>query len=114
MNKLLIALVLFCIGHILIWFQTNGQFLWKWFDRNPIFLSIVFGGFISYFFIYATKYSYHYFNELLWPIKFVGFAVGIVTYACMTYYFMNEGISFKTMICMMLAFLILAVQVFWK
>ena len=107
MNKILLAILLFCIGNILIWFQTNGQFLWKWFDRNPLFLSIVFGGAISYFFIFATKFGYQYFNGLLWPIKFVGFSVGIFTYALMTYYFMNESLSLKTIICLVLAFMII-------
>ena len=113
MNKLLIALVLFCIGHILIWFQTNGQFLWKWFDRNPLLLSVMFGATISYFFIYATKYCYEYFDGLLWSIKFVGFAIGILTYAGLTYYFMGEGINLKTLICLILAVIIICVQVFW-
>lgn len=114
MSKLIVAILFFMIGNILIWFQTNGQFLWKWFEKNPIFLSIVFGGFISYFFIYATKYCYEYFNQLLWPIKFVGFSVGILTYAGMTYYFMNEGLTFKTILSLSLALLIILIQVFWK
>ena len=114
MNKLLLAVVLFCVGNILIWIQTNGQFLWKWFDKNPLFLSIVFGGAISYFFIFATKCGYNYFNGLLWPVKFVGFSVGILTYALMTYYFMNESLSLKTIVCLGLAFVIIGIQVFWK
>ena len=113
MNKLVLAILFFCIGNILIWFQTNGQFLWKWFERNPLFLSIVFGGCISYFFIYATKYCYQYFDGLLWSIKFVGFAVGILTYAGMTYYFMGEGINIKTLVCLILAIIIIGIQVFW-
>tara|TARA_A100001201_G_scaffold141135_1_gene135814 strand:- start:789 stop:1133 length:345 start_codon:yes stop_codon:yes gene_type:complete len=114
MNKLVIALILFTIGHILIWFQTNGQFLWRWFEKHPIFLSIFFGGFISYFFIFATKFSYQYFDGLLWPIKFVGFSVGIFTYAGLTYYFMNEGLTMKTLICVILASIIIGIQVLWK
>jgi|TARA_R110001592_G_scaffold20489_4_gene83034 hypothetical protein len=114
MSKLLITIILFCLGNILIWFQTNGQFLWRWFDKHPVFLSIVFGGVISYFFIYATKIGYNYFDGLLWPVKFVGFSVGILTYAGLTYYFMSESLSLKTIICLVLAFLIIGIQVLWK
>ena len=67
----------------------------------------------SYFFIYATKYCYQYFDGLLWSIKFVGFAVGILTYAGMTYYFMGEGINIKTLVCLILAIFIIGIQVFW-
>lgn len=114
MNKLLLAIILFGIGNILIWFQTNGQFLWKWFDRNPILLSVFFGAIISYVFIYATKYCYDYFNGLLWSIKFVGFAIGVLTYGGLTYYFMGEGVNMKTLICLVMAVFIIFIQVFIK
>ena len=114
MNKLLVAILLFCVGNVLIWIQTNGQFLWKWFDKNPIFLSIFFGGFISYFFIFATKHCYTYFDGLLWPGRFLGFALGISSYAVLTWIFMGEGISIKTMTSLILALGIICVQIFWK
>ena len=114
MSKLLISILFFMLGNILIWFQTNGQFLWKWFEKQPITLSLVFGGFISYFFIFATKYAYHYFDALIWPGKFVGFSTGIICYAVMTYIFMNEGMTLKTIMSLALASLIILIQVFWK
>jgi hypothetical protein len=114
MNKLILTIILFCLGNVLIWFQTNGQFIWKWFDRNPIFLSILFGSVISYFFILATKIGYAYFNGLLWAVKFIGFSVGIFTYAGLTYYFMNESLNLKTIICLILAFFIIGIQILWK
>ena len=114
MNKLVLAVIFFLIGNVLIWFQTNGQFIWKWFDKNPILLSVFFGSIISYVFIYATKYCYEYFDGLLWSIKFVGFAIGVLTYAGLTYYFMGEGINMKTFICLVLAVFIICIQVFLK
>lgn len=112
MKNLLLVIILFSIGHILIWFQTNGQFIWKWFERNPLLLSIVFGTTISYFFIYATKYSYEYFNGLIWPIKFIGFSIGILIYYILTYYFMSEGLTLKTIICLLLSLIIIFIQLF--
>ena len=45
MSKLIIAILLFLLGNILIWVQTNGQFLWKWFKNDPhdhfVFLEMV-------------------------------------------------------------------------
>ena len=72
MNQLVIAILLFTLGQTLIWIQTNGQFIWKWFDRNPLLLSIIFGTIISYLFIFATKYVVNYFDGLLWPGRFIG------------------------------------------
>ena len=114
MSKLVISVLFFAIGNILIWFQTNGQFLWKWFEKNPLTLSFVFGGFISLCFIFATKYAYEYFDALIWPGKFVGFSTGIICYTIMTYMFMNEGLTLKTLMSLCLASLIILIQVFWK
>lgn len=114
MNKLIISILLFLLGNILIWFQTNGQFLWKWFEKHPISLSFIFGGFISYCFIFATRYSYQYFDNLIWPGKFVGFSTGIICYAIMTYVLMQEGLTLKTLMSLFLALLIILIQVFWK
>jgi len=101
MNKILLVILFFLIGHILIWIQTNGQFLWKFFEKNPILLSFTFGGVISYFFIMATKYSYQSFDEL-------------VSYAILTYILLNEGVTTKTLICLVLSLLILTIQLLWK
>ena len=114
MIKILLVILFFLIGHILIWIQTNGQFLWRFFEKNPILLSFTFGGVISYFFIMATKYSYQSFDELVWPGRFIGFAVGIVSYAIMTYLLLNEGVTTKTLISLVLSLLILTIQLLWK
>tara|TARA_B110001454_G_scaffold186030_1_gene182569 strand:+ start:206 stop:550 length:345 start_codon:yes stop_codon:yes gene_type:complete len=114
MSKLLASVILFLIGQVLIWFQVNGQFLWKWFAQNPLFLSLVGGTTISYAFIYGTKFAYEHFDGLLWPGRFLGFALGISSYAILTWLFMGEGISVKTFTSLILAIGIICVQLFWK
>ena len=114
MNQLTLAIILFFAGQTLIWIQTNGQFLWKWFDKNPLILSIVFGTIISYLFIFATKYVVNYFDGLLWPGRFIGFATGMMTFAILTSIYMNEGITSKTAISLVLATALVAIQILWK
>lgn len=108
------TIVLFLFGQTLIWFQTNGQFLWKWFEKNPLILSIVMGTTISYSFILATKYAVEHFDGLLWPGRFLGFALGISSYAILTWCFMGEGITWKTLTSLILSAGIICVQLFWK
>ena len=114
MSKLTLSVLLFMFGQTLIWFQTNGQFIWKWFANNPLILSIVGGSTISYAFIYGTKFAYEHFDGLLWPGRFLGFALGISSYALLTWYFMGEGISWKTATSLILSIGIIFVQLFWK
>jgi len=114
MNNLTIAVLLFLIGQTLIWFQTNGQFKWEWFDNNPLILSIVGGTIISYTFIMGTKFVVEYFGGLLWPGRFLGFALGILTFALLSWYFMGEGITWKTTVSLILSLAIITIQLFWK
>ena len=113
-NKyIILACVLFFIGQLLVWFQLNGQFAWKWFDKNPILLSLI-GVPISYLFIVATKYGYDGFDGLLWPQRLVVFALGIISFAFCTYWFLGEALNTKTQISLALAAILCCVQVFWK
>lgn len=114
MNKLILAMILFVFGHILIWYQTNGQFVWPWFKKNPLAVALIFAIPISYSFIIATKYIVEYFDGTLWPGRFIGFAMGITSFAIMTNVYMNEGISTKTAVSLVLATTLVAIQILWK
>ena len=65
-------------------------------------------------YILATKYSFVAFNELLWPGRFLGFAVGMITFTIFTSIFLGEGISNKTVVSLLLASILVCIQVFWK
>ena len=113
-TKALIAgIIIFLFAHIITWFQLNGQFFSEWFKNNNFILAL-FGIPISYLYIYGTKYCYSGFNGLLWPGRFIGFAVGMVIFGLLTSFIMNEGITGKTGISLVLASVLVCIQVFWK
>ena len=114
MNKaFILTFIYFFIAHLMTWFQLNGQFVWTWFKDHPLTLCLL-GIPVSYFYIIATKYSFIAFNELLWPGRLVGFAVGIISFAIFTSIFMGEGINTKTTISLILSLTLVLIQVFWK
>ena len=98
----------------MIWFQTNGQFVWPWFKRNPILIALIGGSTISYMFIIATKYVAEYYDGQLWPGRFIGFAMGMVSFGILTYFIMDEPLNQKTIISLSLSILLICVQLFWK
>ena len=114
MNNLTLAVTLFLIGQTLIWFQTNGQFKWEWFSNNILLLSVLGGTIISYTFILGTKYAVEHFDGLLWPGRFLGFALGISSFAILSYIFLGEGITWKTATSLTLSACIISIQIFWK
>ena len=110
---ILLSSILFFVTQTLVWFQINGQFVWKWFDKNPLILSLI-GVPISYLFIVATKYGYDGFEGLLWPQRLIVFAIGIVSFAFCTYWFLGESLNTKTLVSLTLAVTLVLIQVFWK
>jgi len=113
-STLLFAILLYTLGQSLIWIQTNGQFVWKWVDRNPLFMSIFLGVPISYIFIKATRFAVDYFDGTLWPSRFIGFSIGIICFALLTWFIKGEGMSAKTLTCCLMALTIISIQIFWK
>ena len=96
-------------AQIVIWFQLNAQVKWDWFKDNYLLMSLV-GVPISYALQYSTKYGFDGFNGLLWPIRLLGFAVGIISFTFITYLVLGEGITLKTGISLVLATVILLLQ----
>ena len=114
MNKaFILTFIYFFIAHLMTWFQLNGQFVWTWFKDHPLILCLL-GIPVSYFYIIATKYSFIAFNELIWPGRLVGFAIGIISFAVLTNIFLGENINSKTIISLVLAIILVLIQVFWK
>jgi hypothetical protein len=114
MRDLVLGLGLIFIGQALIWFQTNGQFVWDSFKRNPLGLAIVFGTIISYLLIKGTFFIVRYFDGLLWPGRFIAFGLGIISFTALTWYYLGEGFTTKTVISLLLAVLLVIIQILWK
>ena len=114
MKGLLAGILLFLAGQILIWFQTNGQFLSEWAKKHPLIMSVVGGTIISYMFIKATGLIAAHYEGLIWPGRFIGFGTGMIAFSILTYLIMGEGITTKTLISLILATTLVALQIFWK
>ena len=111
---ILIGVLLFSVAHILTFFQLNGQFLkTDWFRKNE-FLVAAAGIILSYFYMYGTKYTVAGTDGLLWPARFIGFGIGMIIYAGMVSYYFDEGITSKTLVSLILALALIAIQVLWK
>ena len=112
-KALLYTVIIFFITQTAVWFQTNGQFISEWCKNNPFILSL-FGVPISLGYIYATKWAFIAFDDLLWPGRLLGFALGIISFTIFTNYFMGEGITPKVVVSLLLAVLLVLIQAFWK
>ena len=109
----LLTCLFFLLGQTGIWFQLNAQFMWEWAKRNPLIMSVV-GVPFTYVFILATGYGEKAFQGLMWPQRFLGFAIGILMYALLTHIMLGQGMTTKTWISLTLAFMIIIIQVLFN
>ena len=114
MKQFLYAIGLFTIGQVMIWFQTNGQFFWKWAKDHPFLMALLFSTPISVMFIKATELIVNHFDGSLWPGRFIGFATGVFVFGICTSTIMGEGINHKTMVSLLLATALVLIQILWK
>ena len=112
-KKLIIGTLLYLVGQTLVWYQINGQFISEWIKERPWLMSL-FGIPISYVYIYATQYSVEAFDGDLWPQRLIGFSMGMITFAFLTWFHLNQAITLKTAVTLALATAIVVIQIIWK
>ena len=64
---------------------------------------------ISLLLWYCTKIGYVGFGNL-WAVMFMGFATSMMTFPIMTYLYLGETITLKTLITLLLAIIIMLLQ----
>ena len=112
-TKLVTGTLLFLLGQTLVWYQINGQFISEWVKARPWLMSCL-GIPISFIYIYATKYTTEAFDGDLWPQRLIGFSMGMISFAVLTFIHLNQTITLKTAVTLALATAIVVIQIVWK
>ena len=112
-QKLITGTLLFLLGQTLVWYQINGQFISEWMKKHPLAVSFL-GVPISYVYIYATQHLVEAFDGDMWPQRLIGFSMGMIAFAFLTWIHLNQGITLKTAVTLALATAIVVIQIIWK
>ena len=114
LNDLLMMFFLLACGQLLVWLQVNGQFKWDWFKENEFLVILIFSMPAAFFYIKAQAVGYDMAKGSLWALRLIGFGIGMICFTFYTWIFTGETIDFKTIVCLILAFLILIIQAIWR
>ena len=111
MNKnVIFCILLLFFGQILVWYQLNSQLVWEWAkDAKSLWVVALLGIPISLMFWYATKIGYEGFGAL-WSVRFMGFATSMLTFPIMTWLYLGEVMTMKTILTLGLAAIIMLLQ----
>jgi hypothetical protein len=110
---LTLGFIYFVVSATAIWFQTHAQFFNEWSKDNAILVAIP-GFVISYWSIKATENIAEAYDGAVWPARLIGFGIGIILFSILTWVILGEKIEIKSAVCVLLAFCILIIQLFWK
>ena len=112
MWNIILSALLFLIAQIGVWFQSYGVIKIPWIKDNQwiVYLAAIP---ITFLFVEGTKIGFEGFGNA-WPIRFLGFAMGILSFSFLTYYFFGESLTPKTIISIVLSLFIILIQVLWK
>ena len=110
-NKyIVITIALFLLNNVLIWYQLNSQLVWDWAKgTKSMWIMSLMGIPISLLFWLATKWGYIGFGNL-WAVRWLAFGSSMLVFPIMTYFYLGEVITLKTLISIILALIIMILQ----
>ena len=110
-NKhILLTIILFIVGNIIVWYQLNSQLVWDWAKGNKsMWIMSLLGIPISLLFWLCTKWGYLGFGNL-WAVRWLAFGSSMLVFPLMTYFYLGEAITLKTLISIILALIIMILQ----
>ena len=112
-NKhLVLTIIFFIVGNIIVWYQLNSQLVWDWAKGNKsMWIMSLLGIPISLLFWLCTKWGYLGFGNL-WAVRWLAFGSSMLVFPIMTYFYLGEPMSFKTILTLGLAIIIMIIQLF--
>ena len=114
MNPSLInGILVMLMVNVMVWYQVNLQFVNPWWKKHTLLLSLA-GWPISYLIIKGTNLLVIGLNGVLWPSRLITFATGIIVFMILTYTHMGEGLNMKTIVSVIVALGLVAIQVLWR
>ena len=109
-HYILITILIFFMNNIMIWYQLNGQLVWPfWKTWKGITVTLLMALPITALFWGATKIGYQGFGNL-WAVRLLGFATSMISFPIMTWLYLGEILTLKTIISIVLAIAIMLLQ----
>jgi hypothetical protein len=116
MNKIvsiLFVFVVYLLAQVFTFYQLQGHLWNKWIKDNPLMMTLL-GVPVGYIVILASREMVNIYNGQTWPNRMIGFTLGVIVFTIMTWFYLKEPLTPKTLVCLVLSCMILIIQLFWK
>lgn len=112
-NKIFLGIIFGILGQIGTFLQLQGSYKFGWYQKYQ-WIVILSSVPLGYLYIKSVNYFIKGFNGEIWPSRLIGFGVGVIVFTLMSYYLFKEPLNAKNIICLILGFSIVLVQLFVK
>ena len=101
------------LGQMGSFMQLQGAMKLGWYPKYfwPVLLMSVP---LSWLYIKSVEHFVAAFDGQLWPSRLIGFGLGITIFSIMSHFLFKEPLTPKTLVCIGLGLIIIAIQVIWK
>ena len=101
------------LGQVGSFMQLQGAMKLGWFPKYfwPVLLMSIP---LSWLYIKSVEHFLAAFDGQLWPSRLIGFGLGIAIFSIMSHFMFKEPLTPKTLVCVGLGLIIIAIQVIWK
>lgn len=111
--RLLYGIIYGLVAQVMTFLQLQGNIKYGWYQKYPILL-LVASIPISYCYIRSVEHIVAAYGGEIWPSRLIGFGIGIIVFGLMSWLLFGETFTPKTIICLILAAGIVAIQVLWR
>ena len=113
LKDFVIGFIIGVVAQIGTFFQLQGPL--KWLSWNKYYwLLVIFSIPLGMLYMATTKYMVAAFGGQIWPSRLIGFSIGIVVFTGLSWLLFKEPLTIKTIISLIMAIGIVAIQIFWK
>jgi hypothetical protein len=106
---------LFILAQVFVWFSANAQFMSGFIGKHSFIIAIMASLPITIICYYAGRFTYAAMDESAWAVRFIAFGASWAVFPALTWWLLGEPMfTPKTLVCTLLALIIVAIQLFWK
>ena len=101
------------IGQVGSFMQLQGGIKYGWYPKY-LWLSMLVAIPLSWFYLKSVQHFVKAFEGEIWPSRLLGFSLGIITFTLMSGILFKEPFTAKTIVSVLLGFIIVAIQILWR
>ena len=113
MQNLVFGILYGLLGQVGSFMQLQGGIKYGWYPKY-LWVSMILAVPLSWFYLLSVQHFVKAFDGEIWPSRLLGFSIGIITFTLMSSFLFKEPLTLKTIVCLLLGFSIVAIQVLWR